>query len=198
MKAKQQRSSESWARHLSLMVAVTLLVAFNATSAIASSGTLHITSSTTLTEDHYGNVLIEGNNITFDCANRTVSGPGVEGFNGGIEVRFSTGVTVKRCIVKAFSVNGIYAAESSNCRYESNKIIGNGANGMHLDGGTANLITKNTSRSNNGNGIALTRGTQSLIEANTVQDNAPWGGIALLEGANHNMVVANSTSKSGI
>ena len=201
MKRKHQRSNESWATHLSLMVAVTLLVAFNASSAVASSGTLHITSST-LAEDHFGNVLIEGNNITFDCANRTVSGPGVEGFNGGIEVRFSTGVTVKRCKVTAFGVNGIYAVDSNNSRYENNRIIGNGANGIHLDGGVANLITGNTVRSNGrilgGNGIAITRSTQSLIEQNTIQEQRGDAGICVCDNSHHNMVVANISTRNRI
>jgi parallel beta-helix repeat protein len=198
MKTKHQRSNRSCVIHLPLTVAVTLLVVFNVSSALASSGTMHITSSTTLTEDHYGNIVIEGNNITLDCAGRTVSGPGVDGFSGGIQVQFSTGITVKRCKVTAFAVNGIYAAESSNCRYENNKIVSNGANGMHLDGGVGNLVTGNTSRSNNGIGIALTRGTQSLIEHNILEDNRPWAGVALLEGSHHNMVVANTSTRNGI
>jgi parallel beta-helix repeat protein len=183
------------------MVAVTLLVVFSASSAIASSGTLHITSNTTLTEDHYGNVLIEGSNITLDCANRTVAGPGVEGFNGGIEVRFSTGVTVKRCKVTAFGVNGIYAVDTNNSRYENNRIIGNGANGIHLDGGVANVITGNTVRSNgkilNGNGIAITRSTQSLIEQNTVQETHNIG-IVVGDASHHNTIASNTSSRNYI
>ena len=59
------------------LVTAVLLVVFNASLAIASSGTLYVTSNTTLTEDQYGNVVVQGNNITLDCANHTVFGPGV-------------------------------------------------------------------------------------------------------------------------
>src|SRR5689334_8443113 len=167
-----------------------VLVVFNASLALASSGTLYVTSNTTLTEDQYGNIVVQGNNITLDCANHTVFGPGVAGFNGGIEVDFGTGITVKRCKVTGFdNVNGIYAVGISNSRYSDNIIIGNGANGMHLDGGFGNQVTGNTVRSNAGNGIAITGSSQTLIEQNTVQDHKAVSGIAVI-GSDHNMVVA--------
>jgi parallel beta-helix repeat protein len=174
-----------------------VVIVFNAALAIASSGTLYVTSNTTLTEDHYGNVVVQGNNITLDCANHTVSGPGVAGIYGGIEVDFGTGITVKRCRVTGFDdVNGIYAAGTSNSRYSDNMIIGNGANGIHLDGGIGNQVTGNTVRSNSGNGIAITGSTQTLIEQNTVQDHKTGeGGIAVI-GSDHNMVVANISSRN--
>jgi len=179
------------------LVTAVLLVVFNASLAIASSGTLYVTSNTTLTEDQYGNVVVQGNNITLDCANHTVFGPGVAGFNGGIEVDFGTGITVKRCKVTGFdNVNGIYAVGTSNSRYSGNVIIGNGANGIHLDGGFGNQVIGNTVRSNAGNGIAITGSTQTLIEQNTVQDHKTTSGIAVIS-SDHNMVVANISSRNG-
>jgi parallel beta-helix repeat protein len=192
-----QRFTATCTNWIPLIVAVVLLVVFNASLAIASSGTLEVTSDTTLTEDHYGNIFIVGDNITLDCANHTVSGPGVAGIYGGIEVYFGTGVTVKRCKVTGFpDVNGIYAVGTSDSRYENNTIIGNGANGMHLDGGFGNQVTGNTVRSNGGNGIAITTSTQTLIEQNTVQDHkTSEAGIAVIS-SDHNMVVANISSRN--
>jgi parallel beta-helix repeat protein len=198
MKTTHQSVTGNWVIRLALSTAFTLWVVFNTSFVMASSGTLHITSSTTLTEDHYGNVLIEGNNITLDCAGRTVSGPGVEGFSGGIQVQFSTSITVKRCKVTAFGVNGIYAVDSNNSRYENNKLIGNGANGIHLEGGVANLIIGNTVRGGAGNGIAITRSSQTLIEQNTVQDQKGSCGILVGDGSHHNMVVGNTSTRNNI
>ena len=195
---KHQRFTAICTNWIPLVVAVVLLVVFNASLAIASSGTLYVTSNTTLTEDYYGNVVVQGNNITLDCANHTVSGPGVAGIFGGIEVDFGTGITVKRCKVTGFDdVNGIYAVGTSNSRYSDNMIIGNGANGIHLDGGFGNQVTYNTVRSNAGNGIAITGSTQTLIEQNTVQGLKTTPGIAVI-GCDHNMVVANMSSQTTI
>ena len=178
-----------------LLVAAVVLVLFNASLAIASSGTLYITSNTTLTEDHYGNVVVKGNNITLDCANHTISGPGVDEIYGGIEVYFGTGITVKRCKVTGFNdVNGIYAVGTTDSQYEGNTIFSNGANGMHLDSGFGNQVIGNTVRSNAGNGIAITGSRQTLIEQNTVQDQKTGEGGIVVIGSDHNMVVANAAS----
>ena len=60
------------------------LVAVVAPPATASSGTLVITSDTTLTEDHQGNIVIEADNVTLDCAGHTVQGTGYARFSGAI------------------------------------------------------------------------------------------------------------------
>ena len=195
MRTEHKRFRATCTNWIPLVVAVVFVV-FDASLAMASSGTLQVTSNTILTEDHYGNVVIQGNNITLDCANHTVSGPGVAGFNGGIEVDFGTGIIVKRCKVTGFNVNGIYAVGTSNSRYENNTIIGNGANGMHLDGGFGNQVTGNAVRSNGGNGIAITTSAQTVIEQNTVQDHETRDGIAVIN-SDHNMVVANTSSGNG-
>src|SRR5262245_20858311 len=98
---------------------VVLVLAFAVTpTALASSGTMLVSTNTTLTEDHYGNVLVTNSNVTLDCAGHVVFGPGVPGFNGGINVDVGLDrVTVKRCGVTAFNVNGIYHAPgATDCR----------------------------------------------------------------------------------
>ena len=56
-----------------------LLSTASAFVASASSGTVTITKSTTLTEDHAGNIVIETNNVTLDCAGHTIDGGGGTG-----------------------------------------------------------------------------------------------------------------------
>jgi parallel beta-helix repeat protein len=192
---KYQRFTAIFTNWILLVIAVVLVV-FNASLALASSGTLYVTSNTTLTEDHYGNIVVQGNNITLDCANHVVSGPGVADLYGGIEVDFDTNITVKRCKVTGFDVNGIWANTTSNSRYSDNTIIGNAAHGIAVAGGIGNQVTGNTIRSNGGSGIIVTESTQNLIEQNTVQDHKTGeGGIVVA--SDHNMVVANISSRNG-
>ncbi len=159
----------------------------------SSSGTLIITSNTTLAEDHYGNILIAADNVTLDCAGHTVFGPGLSGFSGGIEVDGRAGITVRRCAVTGFDVNGIFAGGSSGGRYEANILSTNGAHGIHLDLGSGNVVIGNMSRSNSGGGIILTRSTQSRIESDTVENNPPLG-IGLLDGSHDNVVAHDRES----
>src|SRR2546426_699893 len=163
-----------------------------------SSGTLIITSNTTLTENHHGTIVIDADNVTLDCAGDTVFGPGEPGYSGGINVGYlRTGVTVTQCTVTGFDVNGIFAAAASNGRYEANIIYGNAANGMHLDNGSNNIVVGNTSRSSGGIGIVLTRSSGSRIEGNRVEDNSVWAGIALFDGSHDNVVLQNTADRNG-
>ena len=196
MKTTHQSVTGNWVIRLGLGVAFTLWVVFNTSSAVASSGTLHVTTSTTLTEDHYGNILVEGNNITLDCAYRTVFGPGgASGLYGGINIANSTGVTVKRCLVTGFDVNGIFAGANAHGRYEKNKVFNNRANGIHIDQGDGDTVVENTCTGNAWEGIILTAGTRTWIESNKVQDNG--AGIGLIRSSNHNIVVKNLALRNG-
>jgi parallel beta-helix repeat protein len=178
---------------------IALVLAVLTSPATASSGTLTITSSTTLTEDHYGNIVIDADNVTLDCAGHTVFGPGDSGFSGGINVAGGrAGVIVRQCTVTGFNVNGIFAGGASDGRYEANVIYGNAAHGMHLDNGSNNVVVGNTSRSSGGIGIVLTRATQSRIEGNTVQGNTLWAGIALFDGSHDNLVANNTALRNGL
>jgi parallel beta-helix repeat protein len=195
MKTKNQSGTGNWVVRLALSMAFALWVVLNTSSAMASSGTLHITSSTTLTEDHYGNVFIEGNDITLDCAYRTVFGPGVSGFSGGISIGNSTGVTGKRCLVTGFDVNGIFAGANAHGRYERNRVFNNRANGIHIDQGDGDIIVENTCTGNAWEGIILTAGTKTWIEGNKVQNNG--AGIGLIRNSHENLVVKNIALRNG-
>jgi parallel beta-helix repeat protein len=173
---------------------------FFVTSAFATSGTLVLTSNTRLSEDHYGNILISSSHVTLDCDGHTVFGPGVDGFSGGINVGPDLqDVTVRRCVVTAFSVNGIFsAAGTSRSRYEYNTAYANGNHGMHIDGNTESIIVGNTSRSNGAIGIVLTGGIRNWVIHNDTHDNKVWAGIALLTGCSSNVVLDNTSRRNAI
>jgi parallel beta-helix repeat protein len=166
----------------------------------ASSGTLVLTSSTTLAENHHGNILINSSNVTLDCGGYTVFGPGEPGFNGGIEVAGNlSGVTVKHCSVTGFAVNGIFGGGgASDGRFEANNVCGNGNHGMHLDVGSGYVVLGNKSCANGGIGIVLTGATRSWIVHNTSEDNRNWAGIGLLDGSHNNVLLNNTALRNSI
>lgn len=179
------------------IAALVFLVAFTSTPGLASSGTLHLTTNTTLTEDHYGNIVVEADGIILDCAGRIVFGPGESPWSGGIQV-FGNGVTVKRCTVTGFDVNGLYSGGLSDGRYEKNKFLNNAANGIHIDQGSGHVVIGNTSAGNaTGYGIVFTGTTQSYIEGNTARTNST--GFGLLADCHDNIVVSNvSTANTNL
>ena len=80
--------------------------------AAATTGTWLLTHSTTLQADYYGNIVIETDNVTLDCAGHTIHGPGDSQIPAGVLITGASGVTVKRCVVAGFTAAaGIWAAD---------------------------------------------------------------------------------------
>ena len=71
-------------------------------AASASSGTLVITSNTTLTEDHYGSIVIAADNVTLDGAGRPVSTDPAFSLHG-VLVSGHSGVTIKNVRASGFN-----------------------------------------------------------------------------------------------
>lgn len=181
-----------------VVLALALLTLLAPPWAAASSGTMVITTDTTLTEDHQGNILVNASKVTLDCAGHTVSGPGVEGFNGGIEVAGGlSGVTVRRCNVTAFEVNGIFGG-GTDIRIEANVAYNNANHGIHLAGGTGFVALSNTCRANGGIGIVFTEASNGWIIQNTVEDNHNWAGIMLMDESHDNFVLGNTSLRNSI
>ena len=164
-----------------------------AAPAHATSGTLVITSSTTLTEDHFGHIVIAADNVTLDCAGHTVLAPDLPGFAGAVNVEPGlSGITVRRCNIVGSSVNGIYTPDVSNSRYEANILQGNANHGIHIDGGSGNSVVGNTVRDNGALGIVFTVVVDSEIRANIVENNVNWAGIALFADSRRISVIGNT------
>ena len=182
-------------RFLYLVVAVAAVAAslVVAPTGSASSGTLIVTSDAVLAEDHFGHIVIAANNVTLDCAGRTVLAPDEPGFSGAIDVNPGlTGVTVRRCNIVGSSVNSIYTPDVSNSRYEDNTLQGNANHGIHIDGGSGNSVIGNTIRGNGGIGIVFTVVVDSEIRANVVESQVNWAGIALFADSRGVDVVGNT------
>lgn len=190
-------------RYFACIAAAVALLFVPTPAASASSGTLNITSNTTLTEDHHGNIqILSVDNVTLDCAGHKVLGPGLgpdDGFSGGINIAQTNGVTVKDCVVSGFgSVNGIFSGGGSNLRLEGNTLVGNANHGIHVDAMVGGVVTGNVSRSNGAFGIVMTGSSQSSVANNSARNNnTDWAGIALLD-SHDNVVVDNISIRNGI
>ena len=141
----------------------------------ATSGTLVITSDTALTEDHFGDIVIEADDITLDCAGHTVSGPGTF----GILLDGRRGVTVRNCRVTGFE-NGIivvnWSGPSSHNTLTANTAFGNVYDGLALLGSSSNTVTLNIARENTYNGIIVADASNmNTLVGNTSTGNGGSG-----------------------
>lgn len=172
-----------------------------ADDAAETTGTMVLTQSTTLTADHAGNIRIAADGVTLDCAGHTVHGPGVDGFNGGIDFTNLRDVTIRRCVVTGFRYNGVYGYGDANVRIEGNVFVANGNHGLHLHQASDSVIVGN-SATDNGTvepaiGIVLTRSFGVTIQGNVASGWARAGiGIALLDGTNGSTVVGNRVTRT--
>ncbi len=150
--------------------------------ASATSGTLTITTSTTLIENHVGNIVIAADNITLDCAHFSVIGPGASDTAGiGILLVSRTGVTVKNCNVAGFKF-GVLLSGSSHNTFQSNNANSNFHDGICLGcailigapipASSSNRFISNTAN-NNRRGVEVT----SSSGGNTLMDNVANGNI---------------------
>jgi parallel beta-helix repeat protein len=195
----RERRSDAISLTIPLVLATALLAALPS-AASATEGNVVITSNWTLTEDHYGSIRIDANDVTLDCAGHTVHGPGDFGLSGGISFHSVSGVIVKNCMVTGFAQrNGIYCYQCNNARIENNTLVQNGAHGMHISG-VGVTVVGNTSRDQNGPddgmGIVGTELRDSRIEGNQVTNNR-WAGIGLLDDSQGNVVFDNIARGNG-
>jgi parallel beta-helix repeat protein len=115
--------------------------------------TLIITEDTTLTEDHFGCIFIEADDVTLDGNGRTITGPGVWVWNStermwwpiscGITVTGRTGVTVKNCHITNFAW-GLILGNSDGCTLLNNTIYDNVYAGISVVFSVNNTILENT------------------------------------------------------
>lgn len=127
------------------LAGVVVLVLALAPTAQATSGTWTITSDTTLTDSHYGSIVIAGDNITLDCASYAVVGPDQ---GNGIVIDGFNGVTVKNCDVRSFEEYGIWAGNGSGTRLLNNSSRWNGLSGIDVVSSTDVLVENNVTSEN--------------------------------------------------
>ncbi len=139
------------AKGIPLFGSVMLVLAL-APPAYATSGTLSNDSDTTLTEDHYGTVVIDADNVTLDCAGFRVIGPSSDpSIQDGIVVAYRSGITIRNCIVQGFN-RGIVLDSSSGTSVLDNRLVGNADWGIFLYDADGNVVRGNEATGNQGSG----------------------------------------------
>ena len=148
-----------------------LLVLALAPPAQATSGTLNITSDTTLTEDHYGSIVVDADGVTLDCAGFSVIGTND---SNGIVIDGHSGIAVRNCVVQQF-VYGIVVMNSSEGLLENNEARWNGLSGIDVTGSVGVVVRQNTMHENGFDagysGIDVEYGSSNI----EVSGNTSWG-----------------------
>ena len=163
-------------RGLSFVGVIALALAL-APPAFGSSGTLFITSDTTLTEDHQGNIVIAADGVTLDCAGHLVD-PSDPTMWGAVLVNGSDDVTVRNCRVTN-ALNGIAVESSARTLVTGNEAFGNANAGIAAANTFDTRIVGNVARDNLDNGIGLGQVTGVLVSNNLVSGNQGTAGIAM-------------------
>lgn len=162
---------------------------------MATGGTLSITTSTTLTEDHQGSIVVNGDNVTLDCAGHLVRGPGTVGQDAGITVSGRTGVTIKNCHVSGF-LHGIGLLGASNTEVRGNVVTGQSGNGVFSTDGVNNSFRSNEVSANGAHGIIIGSSTGGSVLSNLLSGNGR-GGLTILGLSSGHTVASNSASRNG-
>jgi parallel beta-helix repeat protein len=165
-----------------LAFAVVAFVVVVVPTASATVGTLVITANTVLTEDHQGTVIVAADNVTFDCAGHTVSGPGNGYGDIGIVLDGRTGVVVRNCNVTGFD-NGLivvgFSGPSTNNTLMQNTAYGNLSSGFALNRANATTLSGDTSNDTGDNGFGAYQSYQNVFTGNRASNNQKGFAIEL-------------------
>lgn len=156
------------------------------------SGTLTITTSTTLTEDHNGNIVIAANRVTLDCAGHAVTG---DGSGSGIELIGRTGASVANCRVTNFQ-RGVFLQGSRSNIFMKNEVSNNAEEGFEFEESDANILVNNRANKNDRDGFDLDDSHGNIfIDQNEVTENG-LNGIEL-DRSNNNVFIGNTANNNG-
>jgi parallel beta-helix repeat protein len=167
-------------KRFGIAVVTTLVIGIGVapTTAGATTGTLFVGTSTVLTEDHLGQIVVTADNVTLDCAGHQVSGTGF----AGISVVDLSGVTVTRCRVSGFT-NGINVFRTNAVTLRGNTASGN-QNGLAVGASSSASVLGNVSSANAIDGVMLTDGNSgSYLSGNLSTANGNQGFSAYGAGA---------------
>jgi len=137
---------------------------------LETSGTLILTSDTTLTEDHQGDIIIDADGVTLDCAGHRILG---SGHQAGISVDSRIEIRIRNCQASGF-LDGFFIARSSQVWLEGNQASENDA-GFHVALSDHVRASDNTATANLQNGFVLEDSTDSVFSENRSMSNGHRG-----------------------
>ncbi|HEU5257967.1 MAG TPA: right-handed parallel beta-helix repeat-containing protein [Vicinamibacterales bacterium] len=179
-------------------------------------GTLYISTNTTLTDNHEGDVVITTDNITLDCGGHVISAD----LPVGILVQDRSNVTIRNCEVSGFtrgvlvlnSIGNTLLANTANHNdygfalafASGNQLIGNTANNNSFAGfgpgrSVGNTFSANTANLNGTNGFEIhLYSDRNVFSENTANNNGA-AGFGLGSSSNNHLAgdIANGNNGSG-
>jgi parallel beta-helix repeat protein len=180
------RSAKFAARTFLAFVVVAFVVVVPTAS--ATTGDLYVMTDTTLSEDHFGSILIFANNATLDCAGHAVIGNGT---GVGINV-LAAGASVANCQVEGFET-GIL--DSSDGTRILNNVATQNGQGIRLVVATGATVSGNSANKNAFWGIIAAQGASgNVISDNTTKGNRLIG--VALNSASDNWVIGNVAAEN--
>ena len=165
----------------------------------ATSGTLVITSDTTLTEYHHGSIVIAADNVTLDGAGHAVYGPSF--LFHGVLVSGHSGVTIKNVRASGFNQGagfyvGFTPVPTSGITLVNNVAEGDGV-GFALDRVASSTLVGNTSNNHVTNGFAVTTSSNQNVLVDNSASNNDGHGIVFV-GSSQNRLEGNSATGNGL
>ena len=170
-------------------------------AAAATSGTWYITSDTTLTADHHGNIVIAADNVTLDGAGYTLHASRSHFSCHGVQLTGHTGVTIRRLRVEGFTCGaGFLVGYDASLSTSGNTLIDSVAEGNYagfvLDHATGNTLIRNRSDHNVDNGFQIQLGSHNnTFEGNAADRNRGTAGFAMAD-SNGNSFIGNVATDS--
>src|SRR5262245_47367809 len=156
------------------------------------SGTLNVSTDTVLSANHNGNVVVVADNVTLDCAGRTIAGGGLE---RGIFLEGRTGVTIKNCNVTGFTL-GVLLFQTTNSVLTANTASGN-TFGFALMFSSANPVLGNFANQNSLSGFAPGASSGNTFTGNTANQNGR-NGFEVHQQADFNTFTDNTANGNGV
>jgi parallel beta-helix repeat protein len=135
-----------------------------------------------------------GQVILVNCGGVLVENQELNNGGVGVEVIFSTNITVRNNNCSNNRHDGIYFAHSSNSAILGNN-CSNNQRGINLDGSSDNSISGNNCSNNRRDGIYLDGSSDNSILSNNCSDN--WVGI-YLTGSSNNDISGNNCSDNWV
>ncbi len=151
-----------------------------------------VSKSCVLNQDLFESVEITENNISLDCNNHKITGPGT---SDGIYLNNREGIRIKNCNVLNFT-DGISFYFSNNNILDSNKVLENSNNEISLYQSSNNTLTNNIVDAiiGWGIGILLDDSNDNIISNNFIFKEGR--GILFLNSTNNTLI--NNTIKSNV
>ena len=163
-------------RHLVVGVGVLVVSLVVVSSAFATSGLLTVTSDTTLTEDHYGNVWFAADSVALDCAGHSVIGPVGWGPwpRVGIAVVGRSHVAIRNCRVERFG-HGFSLSTVDSFSLAGNTSAGNEGSGFVFGWVSNGVVSRNVASGNAWHGFGAQTSKDILFMGNAAANNGQNG-----------------------